>query len=1303
LAQEGGLQQSVARRHVEGGYVLEADGLIGFTIGPHDANASLVIDPSLSVSYATFLGGAGSETANSVALDSSGNVYIGGTTSLGAFGEPTTATIGPGIGASGGSGGGSGGNSGTSSNTGTEYFVAKINPNASGASSLVYLTFIGGSVSQSGGLIAVDASGNAAVTGTTTSPDFPVTDGSTLTSGSNDATVSEIDPTGSTLLFSTLFGGSGAESQYNPGGIAVDAQGQIYIASDTSSQDLQVTTGAFQPAFAGGSSDGFLAIFQPGGSPDLTYCSYLGANASAQIGVGGIAIDASGNAYIAGFSSNAQNGFPTKNAFQTVYGGDPSDAFLMEIFPGGQGAADVIYATLLGGSGLDEALAVAVDDSVPENAYVTGTTQSANFPTNGTVAPYQSNLHVNATANAFLSVVAQNPATGMTSLAYSTYLGGSAMDAGQGVTATAFNSVYITGAAKSWDFPWHDNLQPFNGSSDGFVAKLDPSAAGAPSLIYATPVGGTAPTGLTVAASASAIVADGFGDVYVAGQTTAADFPTAVTTGGVMNGFQPICASCQAYPAAADAFLIALQESAAPQPSVYFNIGSVIFPAQPIGTQNAPQPVAVRNGGEAALTISSLQITGPNSQDFSLIGPGACKGQTIATGGQCSFEVGFVPTTAGPEEAVVSFTDNAPGNPQVLELIGAGQSAFALLSTTSINFGTQPENTTSLSLPITITNTGNQALALQSPVESGPDVAQFFLEGKDITCGTTLAAGASCSIGVVFSPKAIGSFHAQITITDNSGGVINAMQAVSLTGTATSVAPVASVTPATLAFGDIVVGTSSGAQQVNISSAGSAALSITGIAITGANAADFAFVSSGANQCPTSGSLLAIGASCAAGVRFAPPAGDSAGAKSAVLSIADNVTGSPQTVTLSGMATVPPTIQISPASLTFAPQSVGIPSPAQALTLLNGSGGPLSINGISITGANAADFSQTSNCPPSLGAAASCTVNVVFSPALRASANRTASVSIADNAAGSPQTAPLTGSATQPGISISPASINFGGQLAGTAGQPQTITVSNTGTGALAFDGIAVSGGVDFVLGTNTCTGANISPSGTCTVQVSFSPACTNGTAARSASLVLTDNVAGSPQSVPLSGTASGDFCFDPSTAATVTAGQTAVYSLVVNSPTAYKGSVSLACAGTPATTSCMLPASVAVPSQFTLSVATAASSIATPSSRRAPNVPKQRAWMIGAWGLLFVVWMLAALRGEPKRATMIRGELTRMVPWMALALFASSLWMAGCGGGSGAGSDPPISGTPVGTYSLILTGTSTNTTAQVTLTLTVQ
>jgi hypothetical protein len=1089
------------------------------------------------------------------------------------------------------------------------------------------------------------------------------------------------------------------ESQYAAGGIAIDAQGRIYIASDTTSQDLPVTAGVFQATFAGTSSDGFVAIFQPGASPDLAYCSYLGTNASGQVGVGGVAIDASGNAYIAGFSSNAQNGFPTKNAFQTAYAGDPSDAFLMKIFPGGQGAADVIYATLLGGSGLDEALAVAVDDSIPANAYVTGTTQSKNFPTNGANAPYQSSLHVNATANAFLSVIAQNPSTGMATLAYSTYIGGSANDAGLGVTATAFNSVYITGASKSWDFPWHDNIQPFNESSDGFVAKFDPSAAGAASLLYATPLGGTAPPGVTVTAAASAIAADAFGDVYVAGQTTAADFPTALTTGGVMNGFQSICASCQNYPAAADAFLVALRESPAAQPSVYFNVGSVVFPAQPVGTQNAPQPVAVHNGGESPLAITSLQITGPNSADFSLIGPAACKTQAIPTGGECSFEVGFVPSTTGPEEAVVSFTNNAPGSPQVLELVGAGQSAFALLSTTSINFGSVPENTVSLSLPITITNTGNQALALQSPVESGPDVAQFFLNGKDITCGTTLAAGASCSIGVVFSPKAIGTFHAQITITDNSGGVTNATQVVSLTGTATTVAPVISVTPAAIAFGDVTVGTSSGEQQVTITSSGSAALNMMGITLSGANAADFAMASSGTNQCPTGSGSLAIGVSCTVSVRFAPLAGDAAGSKSAILSVVDNASGSPQTISLTGAATVPPSIQISPSSLNFSPQSVGIASAPQTVMVLNASAGSLSIGGVSLSGANAADFAETNNCPPSLRAAASCTLSVVFTPTALSTSTRTAAVNVTDNAPNSPQKIALTGSVTQAGISVTPSSINFGGQLAGTSGQPQTITVTNIGTGALSFSSIAVSGAVDFVVGANTCKGVNVPSGGTCTVQVTFGPACTNGSAARSATLVLTDNVTGSPQSVALSGSATGDFCFDPSTTVSVAAGQTAVYSMVVDSPTAYKGSVSLTCAGASATATCTSPASVTVPSQFTVSVATVASSMAAPLRRRNRRIPGPVVWMVVITVLPIFVFGVASRVARLDGAPALWGRFALA----AIALLAFSFWMAGCGGGGSGGADPvSVTGTAAGTYSLTLTGMSPNTTAQVTLTLTV-
>ena len=259
-------------------------------------------------------------------------------------------------------------------------------------------------------------------------------------------------------------------------------------------------------------------------------------------------MDASGNAYIAGFISNPLSSFPSKNAFQSAYAGGDFDAFLMKLFPGGKSVADLIYATLLGGSESDQAFAVAVDSAAPPKAYVAGTTSSTNFPTNGAVAAYQSSLPSNATtqtSNAFLSVIAQDPTTGQTSLAYSTYLGGSQVDAGYDLAVVEPWAVYVTGAAKSWDFPWRDNFQPFNGYGNAFVAKLDSTSAGAASLVYSTPLGGTSPPGENPGAQGSAIAVDASAAVWVVGQTTSADFPSAGNPGG---GFQPVCASCQQTP-----------------------------------------------------------------------------------------------------------------------------------------------------------------------------------------------------------------------------------------------------------------------------------------------------------------------------------------------------------------------------------------------------------------------------------------------------------------------------------------------------------------------------------------------------------------------------------------------------------------------------------------------------------------------------------------------------------------------------------------------------------------------------------
>jgi len=200
------------RKIVGGAFEMEPDGTIGFRVNAYNHSAMLVIDPSLTMAYSTFLGGAGSDSANAIALDAAGKIYIGGTTSSAStFVESSGTKEGPGGGPS-------------------DFFIAKIDPTQSGAESLLYLTFIGGSGDEEGGSIAVDGSGNVAIAGTSTSLDYPVTDSSVLTTAANgspvnDAAITEIDPTGATLVYSTLFGGNGNEGTLSRGGSPWTLQG----------------------------------------------------------------------------------------------------------------------------------------------------------------------------------------------------------------------------------------------------------------------------------------------------------------------------------------------------------------------------------------------------------------------------------------------------------------------------------------------------------------------------------------------------------------------------------------------------------------------------------------------------------------------------------------------------------------------------------------------------------------------------------------------------------------------------------------------------------------------------------------------------------------------------------------------------------------------------------------------------------------------------------------------------------------------------------------------------------------------
>ncbi|HXJ96314.1 MAG TPA: choice-of-anchor D domain-containing protein [Terriglobia bacterium] len=521
---------------------------------------------------------------------------------------------------------------------------------------------------------------------------------------------------------------------------------------------------------------------------------------------------------------------------------------------------------------------------------------------------------------------------------------------------------------------------------------------------------------------------------------------------------------------------------------------SLTFASQAVGATSAAQTVTLTNtlGQALALTVS---ITGTNPTDFAQTN--TCGG-SVAAGASCTFSVTFVPTAAGTRSATLSITDAGGGSPQTVALTGTATSTVTL-APTSLTFASQTVGTTSAAQAVTLSNTGTTALSITSITITPASPADF---AQTNNCGTSVAAGANCTINVTFTPTATGTRTASVSVADSGPG---SPQLVSLTGT--GAAPAVTLSVPSLTFASQAVGTTSAAQAVTLTNTGTAALSITSISITGTNPGDFA-------QTNTCGTSVAAGANCSISVTFTPAA---SGTRSASISIADNATGSPQTVTLTGSGTgaSTPAVTLAPASLTFTGLAVGTPTAAQTVTLTNSGGATLSITSVSITGTNSGDFGQSNSCGTSVAAGASCIINVTFTPL--ALGIRTASVSIADNATGSPQTVALTGT-TGPVLSLSPSTgLTFPQTNVGSTSSAQTVTLTNTGNSTLTLTSIALTGAnnADFSY-TSTCGSGSLQPTGSCSLMVTFKPTTTG---IRSASITITDNAPGSPQTVSLSGT----------------------------------------------------------------------------------------------------------------------------------------------------------------------------------------
>jgi uncharacterized protein (TIGR03437 family) len=512
-----------ARREVAARYVRTGAGSVRFEIGGYDRARPLVIDPVLA--YATFLGGAANDGAFSMALDPAGNILVAGITASASFPIEGFAPKRP-------------------YKALTDAFVAKLNPQGT---SLLYITYLGGSDQDAALAIATDAQGNAYLTGGTNSTDFPVTasapqtrfggtGGSSLppfSSPVGDAFAAKLDASG-TLMYSSYLGGSAIDQGY---AIAVDASGSAVIAGATASANFPVTAGVFQPARRG-YTDAFVTRINPAGTA-LVYSTYLGG--SVENYALALALDSSGNAYAGGITRSTD--FPvTSGAFQSGITGGAA-GFLAKL---NATATSLAYATYLGGDNYTYLYGVAVDSS--GSAYATGTTTATDFPL--TAGAY--NRRGKQGGDVFVTRLAPDGRGAV----FSSVFGGNGPDFGRAIALDAHGAAYVTGSTKPYgngrilDFPTTpDATQRCGGGNPaGFLFRLSGDGA---SLEYSSYLGaaGGATSGMAIALGSPGIV-------HIAGSSGAAGFPA--TPGALQPAFGGggrEFDSTNLYPYAGDAFL----------------------------------------------------------------------------------------------------------------------------------------------------------------------------------------------------------------------------------------------------------------------------------------------------------------------------------------------------------------------------------------------------------------------------------------------------------------------------------------------------------------------------------------------------------------------------------------------------------------------------------------------------------------------------------------------------------------------------------------------------------------------------
>ncbi len=742
----GASRVPVASAYVIGG-ATDQGRTYSFAVGEYAKDHDLIIDPG--VQYTTFLGGNSAEVGNGIVADSGGNVFVAGTTQSPDF--PTTT--------------GAFRRTGATSNF-SDVFVTKLN---STGTAPVYSTFVGGSDLETGNRLAVDAAGNAYVTGTTKSSNFPTTGGAfdrSLNIPANcprcvvdntDSFVFKLNAAGSALSYSTYLGGTDIDSAR---GIAVDAAGSAYVTGETLSNDFPTTAGAVSRTLRG-DDDVFVTKLNPTGSA-LSYSTFLGGTA---VDNGErIAVDAGGNAYALGFSSSTD--FPTTpGAFDTTANGG-FDTTLTKLNPAGSA---LVYSTYLGGSDFDSGSGLAVDSA--GSAYVTGGTPSANWP----ITPGAFDTTFNG-GDGYVTKV--DPAGAR--LVYSTFIGGSAGDSISSVVVDPAGNAWLTGSTSSADFPVTADAPDatFDGAGDAIISELDPTGS---ALRFSTFEGGSqGDAGLD-------ITRDPTGDVYITGSTFSQDFPATVGAfDRVWNGDLTLFWG--------DAFVTKLDidatTSTPPAPPAVPDAPTLVSPAN---GSSQPQPITFDWNDAAGAVSYTIQIddssafTAPLVREQSVTTSMAATTGLAATthfwrvrgvnsagvAGAWSAVRSFTPQQAPPAAELSTMSTNPStvvgGNQSsgtVVLTVGATDATVISLSSSDPAVASVPATTTvpangftgtfpittfpvTTSTPVTITATYNGATRT-APLTVTPAAAGVVLQSVTIS-PSTIAGGTSTSAVVTLS------------------------------------------------------------------------------------------------------------------------------------------------------------------------------------------------------------------------------------------------------------------------------------------------------------------------------------------------------------------------------------------------------------------------------------------------------------------------------------------------------------------------------------------------------------------------